>query len=298
MGKKSTTDKFIEKANIVHKNKYDYSLVNYISKSINVKIICKIHGIFEQTPDHHLCGCNCQKCSILIKKSNTKKTSKSFSEECSIKFNNKYDYSKFIYKCANKKSIICCPIHGEFTQTPSTHLKSKYGCPFCSKLIVHEKLKNTKYEFIEKANILHNNFYKYDSFNYINFHTKGTITCPKHGDFEQSPAKHLDYRGCPMCSNKKNKNECCLYIFHDNMLNLYKIGISKNYKNRLTHIKIVNKNINVIYIKENFGQNEFKIHRKYRKYRKNHPIMHGGYTEWFDFYDLNIDDVIKYINSI
>ena len=73
MGKKSTTDKFIEKANIVHKNKYDYSLVNYISKSINVKIICKIHGIFEQTPDHHLCGCNCQKCSILIKKSNTKK---------------------------------------------------------------------------------------------------------------------------------------------------------------------------------------------------------------------------------
>jgi len=294
----STTEAFIKKAKEIHGDIYDYTLSQYKHKSIKVKIICNIHGIFEQTPDHHLMGCNCQKCSSLIKKSNIKKTSESFSNECNIKFNNKFDYSKFIYDGASKKGIIYCPIHGYFKQTPSMHLKSKYGCPKCSKLITNKKLKGNKNIFTKDAKILHNNFYKYDKFDYINFHTKGSITCPIHGDFEQSPAKHLAHRGCPICSNKKRKNECALYIFYDNISNLYKIGISKNYKNRLGHIKIVNKNIIVIYIKENFGQNEFKIQSKYSKYRKKHPITHGGYTEWFDFYDLDIDDVVKYINSI
>ena len=47
---------FIEKANLVHNNKYDYSLVNYINNKTKVKIICKKHGAFEQIPDSHLRG--------------------------------------------------------------------------------------------------------------------------------------------------------------------------------------------------------------------------------------------------
>ena len=50
---------FIEKANLVHNNKYDYSLVNYINNKTKVKIICKIHGAFEQIPDSHLRGRGC-----------------------------------------------------------------------------------------------------------------------------------------------------------------------------------------------------------------------------------------------
>ena len=50
---------FIEKANLVHNNKYDYSLVNYINNKTKIKIICKLHGIFEQTPDSHLRGRGC-----------------------------------------------------------------------------------------------------------------------------------------------------------------------------------------------------------------------------------------------
>lgn len=51
---KSDTNEFILKANIVHKNKFDYSLVNYIKANINIQIICNSHGIFEQTPNNHL----------------------------------------------------------------------------------------------------------------------------------------------------------------------------------------------------------------------------------------------------
>ena len=52
----------IEKFNKIHGNKYDYSLVEYVNNTTKVKIICPIHGIFEQTPKSHLDGNNCYKC--------------------------------------------------------------------------------------------------------------------------------------------------------------------------------------------------------------------------------------------
>ena len=58
------TDDFIKKANSIHKNIYDYSESNYSSAREKIKIICKIHGDFFQSPNDHLCGCGCQKCSI------------------------------------------------------------------------------------------------------------------------------------------------------------------------------------------------------------------------------------------
>ena len=41
MSKKSTTEIFIEKANEVHANKYEYSKVKYISNKTPVIIDCK-----------------------------------------------------------------------------------------------------------------------------------------------------------------------------------------------------------------------------------------------------------------
>ena len=58
-----TTEKFIEKSNLIHNNIYDYSLVQYKSNKHKVKIICKKHKIFEQTPQHHLNGVGCPICN-------------------------------------------------------------------------------------------------------------------------------------------------------------------------------------------------------------------------------------------
>lgn len=58
-----TTQQFIEKAKKVHGDRYDYSLVKYISSHDKVKIICKIHGVFEQEPNNHLRGCGCPLCN-------------------------------------------------------------------------------------------------------------------------------------------------------------------------------------------------------------------------------------------
>ena len=53
---------FIEKAKEIHGDKYDYSLVEYKNNKTKIKIICKEHGIFEQSPYLHLKGSGCPKC--------------------------------------------------------------------------------------------------------------------------------------------------------------------------------------------------------------------------------------------
>ena len=53
MIKRLTIEEFIIKSNKVHNNKYDYSLVKYKNNHTPVKIICPIHGIFEQIPNNH-----------------------------------------------------------------------------------------------------------------------------------------------------------------------------------------------------------------------------------------------------
>uniref|UniRef100_A0A6C0I6B4 DUF559 domain-containing protein n=1 Tax=viral metagenome TaxID=1070528 RepID=A0A6C0I6B4_9ZZZZ len=58
----SNKEEFIEKAIKIHEDTYDYSDVEYIKSNIKIRIRCKTHGIFEQTPNGHLCGSGCPYC--------------------------------------------------------------------------------------------------------------------------------------------------------------------------------------------------------------------------------------------
>lgn len=60
--KKLTTEEFIEKAEKVHGDRYDYSKVNYTDSKTKVCIICPIHGEFLQSPAKHLQGQGCKQC--------------------------------------------------------------------------------------------------------------------------------------------------------------------------------------------------------------------------------------------
>ena len=62
MPKLVTTASFIKKAESVHKNKYQYVLVDYINTQTKVKILCDVHGMFEQTPHMHLAVYGCRAC--------------------------------------------------------------------------------------------------------------------------------------------------------------------------------------------------------------------------------------------
>ena len=63
--KKSNTLTFIKKAISIHGNEYDYSNVKYINAKTKIDIICSIHGIFKKTPNKHLNGQGCPKCSYM-----------------------------------------------------------------------------------------------------------------------------------------------------------------------------------------------------------------------------------------
>jgi hypothetical protein len=61
-GIKYTLNDFIEKANSIYNNKYDYSKVNYYNSYTKIIIICKKHGEFIQNPTNHLKGIECLNC--------------------------------------------------------------------------------------------------------------------------------------------------------------------------------------------------------------------------------------------
>lgn len=150
--KKRTTDDFIREAKEVHGDKYDYSLVNYTSTNSPVRIICPIHGVFEQKPGCHLLrGQGCPECS------GTKKlTTEEFIQKSIEVHGNEYDYSLVDYVNSKTPVKIICQIHGVFEVTPDKHIYSKCGCPDCnenqSKLeaIVKKLLIDNNINFIEQ----------------------------------------------------------------------------------------------------------------------------------------------------
>ena len=132
-----TTEEFIKKARKVHGDKYDYSKVIYKKAIEKVCIICPIHGEFYQRPNNHQNGDCCPFCY----NDNKKLGIDEFIKKSNIIHKNRYDYSKVVYKDNRTKVKIICPEHGEFWQTPSSHLQG-HGCPKCGDL---KRIENSKY---------------------------------------------------------------------------------------------------------------------------------------------------------
>ena len=127
---KSNTEEFIAKAKEIHGDTYDYSKVEYIDRKTNVIIICKKHGEFPQTPKTHLRNCGCDSCGTDRTSEIRRKPISEFIEESKNIHGEKYDYSKVEYINSNTKVIIICKKHGEFIQTPNSHIRGN-GCSKC-----------------------------------------------------------------------------------------------------------------------------------------------------------------------
>ena len=191
MTKRKSNIEFITECNSVHHNRYDYTVVEYTNNKTNVKIICTVHGIFEQSPQAHLKGQGCPYCA------NRKNTHDLFVQKARTVHGDKYNYNDKYVK-NNILINIICPIHGHFKQRPNRHLMGD-GCPKCS------DTKYTNSEFLIIANQIHYNKYKYLS-KYYNMKTKIKIQCPVHGIFEQSPHNHIyQQNGCPSCRQSKSE---------------------------------------------------------------------------------------------
>jgi len=61
--RRSSTEEFIAKAKEVHGDRYGYTLTCYTDSATKVDIYCFEHGVFQQTPNDHLSGRGCPRCS-------------------------------------------------------------------------------------------------------------------------------------------------------------------------------------------------------------------------------------------
>ena len=155
----------------------------------------------------------------------------------------KYDCSKSIYTKMKTKTLVGCPTHGFFHQTPWHHLHGS-GCPSCSRAF-HSKMQfSNKKSFITKSTRIHENKYDYNKVNYVRANLKVIIRCKLHGYFKQSPNSHLSGHGCPRCqillmkNNYTRKQPDFVQLARKKHENYYDYS-NTIYKNSYTKIKII-----------------------------------------------------------
>ena len=98
-----------------------------------VIIICKKHGEFLQDAFSHLKGHGCFNCGLEIITNAKRFTTDEFIEKAkTIHGEETFDYSKTNYTNCKTKIIIICKLHGDFLQTPESHINGVGGCKLCS----------------------------------------------------------------------------------------------------------------------------------------------------------------------
>lgn len=198
--RRMTTEDFVKKARAIHGDYYIYDKVDYKGTDKKVWIKCPKHGYFSQVANTHLSGHGCIKCKGDKIKSLKNKGAYKFIKDAIEVHGNRYDYSKVVYKTNKDKVTIICPKHGEFNQTPNTHLRG-CGCPKCADEKTGDRCRLTFDAIIEHATKIHNGKYDYSKSkaSFRDIHTDMQIMCPKHGEFWQKPKNHLAGHGCPIC---------------------------------------------------------------------------------------------------
>jgi hypothetical protein len=134
-----------------------------------------------------------------------------FVERARAQHGDRYDYSRVDYIGCLSKVIIICPVHGEFLQTPISHIYKRAsgratGCRKCADDETSERSLLTTEQFIEKAKSIHGDRYDYSRVNYIGCSSDVIIICPVHGEFLQTPNAHTTAhaQGCKLCFRKSN----------------------------------------------------------------------------------------------
>jgi len=229
-----TQEEALNEVKEAHKGKnYTYELFEYKNNKTKCFVTChekdilgREHGPFDMRYDHLSHGHGCPKCAHRYL------TTEEVVEMAKQIHGDKYDYSLLEYHNDNseKLPIICHEKdedgieHGIFSPVWSSHLQG-VGCPKCNGGIKHDRE-----TFIKNAMKAHNGFYSYDKFVYIDAKTPGIITCPKHGDFPQTPDAHVNRtQGCPKCKSSKLEIIVRYYLEKNNIFSeeQVEIGLGK-----------------------------------------------------------------------
>lgn len=163
------------------------------------------------------------------------KTQQQFLEEARQRHGDFYDYSLVDYINSGIKVTIICSNHGDFKITPSHHLRG-VGCRKC----FDDKVRKKQPNIIERFRQVHKDFYSYEKVIYQRTDWKVIITCPIHGDFEQTPSAHLSGCGCFKCSVENHCLSFSTFLKRAGEKHGNKYDYSQtNYINFKTKVKII-----------------------------------------------------------
>ena len=188
-----TKEEFMERARVVHGERYDYRKMAYSKFSNEVEITCNSHGSFWQMPKAHTHGSGCPACAGLEPVTRT-----AFIARAIDIHGDQYDYSKVKIKNTSTPVEVICKAHGPFLQRPTDHLNQEQGCPECAG---HRPV--TKEKFLERANDAHGDRYDYSAVDYKGFREPVEVVCHLHGAFYPSAQNHAKGSGCPICAREK-----------------------------------------------------------------------------------------------
>ncbi len=200
------TESFIAQGKLIHGDKYNYENSIYVSSQLPIKIICVNHGLFEQTPNNHLSGSGCPRCTGKFK------TTHDFINQAKKIHGERYDYSKSNYTLWNVKLIVICKKHNEFLITPNNHFYGK-GCPKCSsskgEIVIENYLDKNNVEYIKNKRFVDCKFIKPLPFD---FYIQNKNICIEYDGEQHSVEKYEGiYAGkfTAIQRNDKIKTEFC-----------------------------------------------------------------------------------------
>ena len=186
-----TTAEFIEKCKLAHGDKYIYDKTIYNGANNKIIITCPEHGEFEIRASAHTSKQRqgCKACG-----GRPDVTTESFIEKSKKKFKLRFEYDKVNYINAVTPVTITCPMHGDFSIVPNSHLNGNGGCKTCS-----GRPDITTKQYIQRLKNKFGDIYDYSLVNYTGAFNEVSIICPIHGEFKKLASRALFSDGCPEC---------------------------------------------------------------------------------------------------
>ena len=203
----------------------------YTGANNKVLIRCNDCGFeWEAVPRSVIASkCGCKKCKVNEQRFNKAKES----------FLAKLDTSKYEFiEYKNYMDVtVKCKTCGYLRTTNADNIH-RFGCPKCGQVRTHNAQKLTLNDILRQFKGVHGDKYDYSKVDYINYTTPIIIICPEHGEFAQSPAKHIAGQGCPKCAGRNKTTDD--FINEAKLIHKDKYDYSKCiYINKNTPVSII-----------------------------------------------------------
>lgn len=295
---------FIDRSNIVHCNKYDYSKVDYITSKKKVEIICPIHDSFWQDFSNHVKGRGCPQCGREKHDKSVSKSQEEFVAKVRLIHGDKYDTTESKYKGTAKNVYVRCVKHDHLFKIQAGNLLSGQNCPICRRENQGNTIAHSTEIFTNNAIKVHGNLYDYSNVEYSLNTVKVKIMCNKHQThFWQLPSNHLMGAGCPTCAEYGYKKHTPgnLYILTSGEIT--KVGITNRKVSK--RISSINNNSGLdfkefCHFSFSDGNIPFTLERRilaYLESKYSKVEQHfDGYTECF--LNVDINDLLSFVSPL